>query len=164
MVRISTHICVTRLQWANSPPSCAAYMRQWTGSSLVQIMACRLFGAKPLPQPMLTYYQLDPHWQISKKFESTYKPTLSFLTFVHLKKKYCMPLCCKAHDWLFLIPNKKMSVFACERIKMLHLGRASLDRCREAINSLKSDDACLPHCIRWSLPQEMALRYSVPSD
>ena len=27
-----------------SPPS-AAYMRQWTGSSLIQVMACRLFGA-----------------------------------------------------------------------------------------------------------------------
>ena len=31
----------------SSPPS-AAYMRQWTGSALVQIMACRLLGAKPL--------------------------------------------------------------------------------------------------------------------
>ena len=34
------------------------YMRQWTGSALVQIMACRLFGAKPLSQPMLGYCQL----------------------------------------------------------------------------------------------------------
>ena len=42
-----------------SPPN-AAYMRQWTGSALVQIMACRLFGAKPLPEPMLTDYQLEP--------------------------------------------------------------------------------------------------------
>ena len=32
-----------------------AYMRRWTGSSLVQIMACRLFGAKPLSEPMLEY-------------------------------------------------------------------------------------------------------------
>ena len=30
-----------------SPPS-AAYMRQWIGSALVRIMACRLNGAKPL--------------------------------------------------------------------------------------------------------------------
>ena len=40
------------------PPS-AAYMRQWIGSALVQIMACRLFGAKPLSKPMLGYCQLD---------------------------------------------------------------------------------------------------------
>ena len=32
-----------------------AYMRRWTGSSLLQIMACRLFGAKPLSEPMLEY-------------------------------------------------------------------------------------------------------------
>ena len=30
------------------------------GSALVQIMACRLFGAKPLSKPMLGYCQLDP--------------------------------------------------------------------------------------------------------
>ena len=32
----------------------AAYIRQWTGSALVQIMACRLFGAKPLSKPINT--------------------------------------------------------------------------------------------------------------
>ena len=31
-------------------------------------MACRLFGAKPLSQPMLGYYQLDPQQQTSVKF------------------------------------------------------------------------------------------------
>ena len=41
-----------------SPPS-AACMRQWMGSALVQIMACRLFGAKPSPEPMLAYCRLD---------------------------------------------------------------------------------------------------------
>ena len=30
-----------------STPS-ATYMRKWTGLAFVQIMACRLFGAKPL--------------------------------------------------------------------------------------------------------------------
>ena len=42
-----------------SPPS-AAYMRWWIRSALVKVMACHLFGAKPLPEPMLTYCQLDP--------------------------------------------------------------------------------------------------------
>ena len=54
------------------PPS-ATYMRQWPGSALVQIMACRLFGAKPLPQPVLTYQQLDPYEPISLKFKSQFK-------------------------------------------------------------------------------------------
>ena len=44
----------------SSPPPGAAYTRQWIGSALVQIMACRLFGAKPLSEPMLSYRQLDP--------------------------------------------------------------------------------------------------------
>ena len=37
------------LYQVNPSPSSAAYMRHWTGSSLVQVMACLLFGAKPLP-------------------------------------------------------------------------------------------------------------------
>ena len=39
----------------NSSPPSAAYMPQPTGSALFQIIACRLFGVKPLPKPMLTY-------------------------------------------------------------------------------------------------------------
>ena len=43
----------------NSSSPSPAYMRQWTGSALFQLMACRLFGAKPLPEPMLALCQLD---------------------------------------------------------------------------------------------------------
>ena len=52
----------------NSSPPSAAYMRQWIGSALVQMMAWRLFGAKPLSKPMLGYCQLDPSDQTSVKF------------------------------------------------------------------------------------------------
>ena len=49
-VRIGyTHIPIQ----TNSPPPCAAYMHQWTKSALVQAMACCLFGAKPIPEPMV---------------------------------------------------------------------------------------------------------------
>ena len=47
-----------REKWVDSSLLSAAYMRQWTRSSLVQVMACRLLGAKPLPKPMLTYCHL----------------------------------------------------------------------------------------------------------
>ena len=67
-----THICVTRPQWVNSSPPSAAYMRQWIRSALVQIMACRLFGTKPLFKPVLGYYQFDPKEKTSVKFESKY--------------------------------------------------------------------------------------------
>ena len=48
-------------------------MRRWTGSVLVQVMACRRFGAEPLPDPMLIYCQLDPKEHTSVKFEAKYK-------------------------------------------------------------------------------------------
>ena len=40
--------------------------------SLVQIMVCRLFGAKPSSGPMLAYCQWEPWKLISVKFESKY--------------------------------------------------------------------------------------------
>ena len=53
-------IILVLVQLFNSVPPSAAYMRQWIWSALVQIMACRLYGAKPLSNPMLGYCQLDP--------------------------------------------------------------------------------------------------------
>ena len=43
------------------PPS-AVYMRRWIWSALIRVIVSRLFGAKPLPEPVLTYNQLDP-WE-----------------------------------------------------------------------------------------------------
>ena len=54
----------------NSSAPRAVYMRQWTGSALVQVMACRPFGVKPLPEPMIAYCQLDSWEQISANIES----------------------------------------------------------------------------------------------
>ena len=39
----------------NSSPPSATYVPQWIGSALSQIMAWRLFRAKPLSKPMLVY-------------------------------------------------------------------------------------------------------------
>ena len=67
MVSLLTHICVTRPQWVNSSPLSSAYMCQLLGWALLQVMTCHLtchlFGAKPLPETMLTYCQLDPKEQ-----------------------------------------------------------------------------------------------------
>ena len=46
--------------YINSSPPIVANSRQWTGSALIQIMAWRLFGTKPLPEPTLAYCQWDP--------------------------------------------------------------------------------------------------------
>ena len=42
-----------------------AYVRQTNMPTLLQIMACRLLGAKPLSEPMLPYCQLNPKKHIS---------------------------------------------------------------------------------------------------
>ena len=52
-------------------------MRRWTGSALVQIMACRLSGAKPLSEPVLTNCQLDPKEHIWLKFYLKFKYFIS---------------------------------------------------------------------------------------
>ena len=57
----------------NSSPPSAAYMCKWTGSVLVQIMVCRLNGAKPLSEPVLTYCQLNPKEHISMEFYLEFK-------------------------------------------------------------------------------------------
>ena len=49
----------TTIELFNLSPISAAYMRQWIVSAFVHIMACRLFGAKPLSKQMLGYCQLD---------------------------------------------------------------------------------------------------------
>ena len=48
-------------------------MHHWILSALIQIMACCLFGTKPLSKPMLGYSQLNPEEQTSMKFQSKYK-------------------------------------------------------------------------------------------
>ena len=50
---VATPNIVNTLRLAN------VYMRQKTGSSLVQLKACRLFYTKPLLETMLTYLPLN---------------------------------------------------------------------------------------------------------
>ena len=63
-------ILLTEKQLTHLPS--AAYMRHWAEPALVQVMACRLFGAEPLPEPVLAYCKWDPYEQISVKFESEF--------------------------------------------------------------------------------------------
>ena len=71
--RLLSYIDMTFTLTINSSPPSAAFMHQWIGSALVQIMACRLFGAKPVSKPMLCYCQLDPWEQTLVKLLSKYK-------------------------------------------------------------------------------------------
>ena len=70
----------------------AAYMRQWPGSALVQIMACRLFGAMPLSELMLACCQLDSWEQISVKCK---------WEFYHFHSRKCIWNCRLPKWWPF---------------------------------------------------------------
>ena len=65
------HFAIQRYSPTNntSPPS-AAYLCRWNTLALVKVMACRLFDAKPLPEPILTYCQFDLKEQASVQLES----------------------------------------------------------------------------------------------
>ena len=70
MVRLSMHICVTRLQWVNCFECCynlpktitmsvlfgpgGLYVRLWTGSGFVKLLDWRIFFAEPLFKPLQT--------------------------------------------------------------------------------------------------------------
>ena len=77
MIYMYTYIIITRLKCINSSLASVTYMRQWTGSALVQVMACCLFGAKPLSEPMPTYRN-KLQWNSNKKLNFSF-------TKMHLK-------------------------------------------------------------------------------
>ena len=61
-----------------------AYRHEQNIPSLVQIVACRLFGDNPLSEPMMTYCQLDPEEY------SSIKSYLQFRSFYSWK---CIGIC-----------------------------------------------------------------------
>ena len=60
---------INRAHWVNSLSLRDTYICHQTRPSLVQIMVCRLFGTKPLSEPILDYCQLDPCEHISVKIK-----------------------------------------------------------------------------------------------
>ena len=68
-------------------------IKQWTGSSLDQIMACCLSCAKPLPDPMLVCFQLNPYSQISvKSKQNMFIQENAFENAVYKGQPFCLGL------------------------------------------------------------------------
>ena len=80
------HTHLTQCDIFNSSTPGAAHMRRWTGSALAQVVACHLFGAKPLPEPILTNGQLDNLAQTSVTFESKHFGIETF-SFTRIRKR-----------------------------------------------------------------------------
>ena len=110
-----------RTRWSlfnhlNSFPPSAAYLRQLIGSALVQIMAWRLFGAKPLSKPMLGYCQLDPweqtlvKWALRITLQWLFNQNASFwFTEMHLEISSAKwrPFCSRGDELthILLVPH-----------------------------------------------------------
>ena len=71
---------VLYIKYLTHLPHSAAHMRQWTRTTLVQIMACRLFGAKPLSKPVIVNWTLENklQWNLNQN-------TKLFIHDKHLK-------------------------------------------------------------------------------
>ena len=61
-----------------------AYMRQCIGSALVQIMACHLFGTKPLSKPMLGYCHLNLRNKLQWNFNQNTKLLINEIAFENI--------------------------------------------------------------------------------
>ena len=71
--RFINDINMTEFTYRNTSMYIYVCMRPWTGSVLLQVIACCPFCAKPLPKLVLTYYQMNPWEQTSVKFNSSLK-------------------------------------------------------------------------------------------
>ena len=111
-------------------------MRQWFRSALVQIMACRLFGDKPLSKPLLGYCQLEPQWNWN-----------SFFLALSLLPKYSLffsnsLVLTSSIDVVFVLSSTKCFIHknvVCEMAAILSRGRW--------VNSSKPGDTHTPICM-----------------
>ena len=133
--------------FCSSPPS-ATYMHQWTGSALVQIMACCLFEAKPLPEPMLVYRQLDPWEQVSVKFE---------WEFYHfLSRKYIWK-CILPKWWPFCLGGDELVNHNKAQWCMNHVDIFVMFCILYYITILSPHCQCNPCLLSWLIPLQQGL-------
>ena len=131
---IVTHFTDTYIvigfQWVNSSPPSTAYMRWWIGSAEVQMMSCRLFGAKPLSEPML---DIIVDWTLRNKVQWNLNRN-SYISFkkMHMKLSSAKwrPFCpggdelidiTMGHPWIKQPPpqsNQNHQAYVCGRVSV----------------------------------------------
>ena len=74
-----------QITFFNSSPPSVSYICKGTGLALVQVMACRLFGTKPLPEVLNQCWRIG-NWTPGKNFSEIWIRILSFsFKKMHLK-------------------------------------------------------------------------------
>ena len=72
----------------------AEYMHQYTGPALVQIMACCLFGARPLSESMMAYF-LGSKFKWNTNQNKTFSFTRKYIWLCKMKDIMSQPQCAK---------------------------------------------------------------------
>ena len=142
----------------NSSPPSAAYMRQWTGSALVQVVACHVFGAKPLPEPMLAYCQLVCWEQISVKFESEFSHFHSRKCIWNYHLPIYQPFC--PGGWVNSWAN---AVLLSNQPSGTNLSEQSSFQEIENVISIMAAILSMPPCVQWEARAEKDWCWSSPS-
>ena len=101
-------------------------MRQRAWSALVHVMACRLFGAKPLPEPMLVYCQIGGHFvqeEMSQRRKHCHVTTLSWAAELVVSRQIMMQ---RGH-FIHVTPpiNPKYAIFPIARLQWGGMGSLS---------------------------------------
>ena len=97
-------------------------MRQWTGSALVQIMACRLFGAKPLSELIPVYCPLGTKFnEIRIKIQKS-----SFMQNTFTNVVYKMEAILSRGRWVIFYDHFYCSSPASGPVTAASLGRSNV--------------------------------------
>ena len=87
-----------------------SYLRQWTGRSWFLVMTCRLYGDKPLPEPMMAYCSIRSFGKNSMTFWT--KDKHRFMKIIDCGKSVRKPMLVYCHRnilWWKLHQNKDNS-------------------------------------------------------
>ena len=119
-----------------------AYMCQYNILTLVQIMACHLFSAKPLSDPMLPYCQLNPEEHLSVK---------TYLKFTSFHSRKCTWKCrlpkwrpfCLCFNVLMLLGHQLAQCRPQVYIYFLHIDGLVQERCNSSALAMELRLSCI---------------------
>ena len=119
------HVAYCLITAINTLRLSGAYMRQWIGSALVQIMARCLFSAKPLSKLIMGYCQFDPRGQTSVKFLSKYRTFHSRKCIWKCRLRKLQPFC-PGGRWVNTLRPEQKSCHFTDNFKCILLNKDAL--------------------------------------
>ena len=111
---------------------------------LFQVMACRLFGAKPLPEMIVTYFRLNTWKQPSVKFKANALGNVVFkMAAILFLSHFVNPV--MRCEWAITVSNNQMIVTATQRN-----GMRMRIQWKEKKTNTKKTKTMIPHYLKYS--------------